>query len=129
MRGGATAARPPPMAQHHYARPQLHSLPFSLLRSFDDRFPMCDARCGADAGSRGLVRVIGPLRSASAVHQASCPSERHGQDPVVAKRVLVSFERGEHHAVLVQLVPVVEQVVGHESNVPPRRRPDIGALP
>jgi hypothetical protein len=35
----------------------------------------------------------------------------------------VSFERGEYHAALVQLVTVVEQVAGHKPNVPQRRRP------
>src|SRR5215470_338382 len=52
-------------------------------------------------------------------------SAARGQGRPVAKRAVVSFERGEHHAALSWFVPVVEQIAGHESNVLPRRRPDI----
>src|SRR5215470_702381 len=46
-----------------------------------------------------------------------------GQGRPVAERAVVSFERSEHHAALFRLVAVVEQVAGHEPNVPPRPPP------
>src|SRR5215472_2795299 len=41
-----------------------------------------------------------------------------GQGRLVAQRAVVAFERGEHHAALVRLVSVVQQVAGHEPTVP-----------
>jgi hypothetical protein len=68
---------------------------------------MCDVRSGVDADSRELMRVIGPLLSASTVDEISCPPRRPaGQGRPVAKRAVVSFERGEHHAALVRLMVV-----------------------
>ena len=52
-----------------------------------------------------------------------------GERRVVAKRALVSFERGEDDAALVGRVTVVKQVTGHTVNLPRRRCSDIGAPP
>jgi hypothetical protein len=94
------------MFQSHYVALYLHSLPFSLLRSFDGRFPMCDVRCGVDADSRAFSALSGLL--AAAVHQISCPRARHKASRAVAGRAVVSVDQGEHHAALGRLVAVVQ---------------------
>jgi hypothetical protein len=45
------------------------------------------------------------------------------------KRAAVTSERGEHHAALVRLVLVVEQVAGDAGSLVRRAVHDIGAMP
>src|SRR5262249_28295531 len=88
----------------------------------------------ADGGALGHVVRQQPERVlfAGGLHR---PPDRvaagaaRGQGRLVAKRAVVSFERGEYHAALLRLVAVVEQVAGHEPTVPPCRRADIGGSP
>jgi hypothetical protein len=48
------------MFQSHYVALYLNSSPFSLLRWFDGRFPMCDVRCGEHHAA--LVRLVAVMQ-------------------------------------------------------------------
>src|SRR5215470_18530805 len=93
-----------------------------------------DLADAGDGGALGHVVRQQPERICFAVGVDRPPDRvpagaARGQGRAVAKRALVPFERDEHHAALVRLVAVVEQVAGHEPNLPSRGWADIGGSP
>ncbi len=78
-------------------------------------------------------------RARPALSTRECPVRRRSSSPwreqdsaptaAIVGATTLHVERGEYHTALARLVAVMDQVACHESNVPLRRRPDIGAPP